>query len=130
MSKTLKDGGTSTTAGGTDQIMEQSGETVANGVVLVESAVADYFTRPKLYMVNRMPSQGSDGIWSKQKGSVRYVVPKVLADGVTTVFNLVRFEIEIHPESTAAELADLREKGAQIGIDAEFDDFFSVGSLD
>lgn len=129
MSKTLLDGGSTTTSGGTNQVFEESGEKLANGVVLVDSGEANYFSRSKINMTSRVPSVQSNGLYSNAKRSATYVMPMTLADGVTTVYNSVRIEVSIHPESAASDLAELREKGAQILVDAEFDNFYTYGSL-
>jgi hypothetical protein len=56
------------------------------------------------------------------------VQPKELADG-SYVFNLVRIDIEYHPETTSTEVASLRYNGSQLLTDADVDNFITAGSL-
>lgn len=128
MSITLLNGGTTTTSGGTAQVFEVSGETITDGRVLVDVGEADFFARNKLNITSRSPSQQSDGTWSKSKRTVVLVIPFTRADG-STVYNTTRVEVSFDPETTSAELADLRERGAQLLKDSEFDTFYSVGQL-
>lgn len=128
MSITLLDGGTSSTAGGTAQVFSEIGKNLTNGVVLGDTGNSDYFTREELQCSIRNPSLGSDGEWSKSKRVAKLVQPFTTAGG-KVVYNLVNITVEIHPESSAAVLADLREKGAQICIDAELDTFYSLGNI-
>jgi hypothetical protein len=124
---TLKEGSTYTPAGGSDVIYNRLGETIANGVVLGNTAEANFFAREKVYVTVRMPSLQSDGEYSKMKISMRFVRPQVLASG-KTVYNLSRSEIEIHPEAAVGELANLRSMGIAMFHDAETDLTWSVGS--
>jgi hypothetical protein len=128
MEITLLDGGTSSTTGGSAQVMSESGKKLNQGKVLVDTSVTDFFSRPELQLVSRMPTEQPDGTWSKKKTSVRYVVP-FTTDAGDIVYNLVRVETEVHPDAAASVEADLREKGAQIAIDSELDDFYATGSL-
>lgn len=127
MEVTLIDGGTTSTTGGTGNLFSESGKTLNSGKVLVDSDDTDFFTRPEIQLVSRMPSLQSDGEWSKQKTSARYVVPYTLDSG-KVVYNLVRVETEIHPEASSI-LAAMRDKGAQLAIDSELDAFYTSGSL-
>lgn len=130
MNVTLLDGGTTATTGGTSQLFSESGETVANGRVLVDAAEADYFSREKIICTSRLPARQSDGSYSKQKTKVQYVVPEIAADG-EILYHLVRNEIEVHPKSAdaAAMLAKLREMGAQLYKDSELNALYTTGSF-
>lgn len=124
---TLQEGATYTPAGGTNIVFDATGESVANGVVCVNQAETNFFAREKLIATARLPSFGTDGKWSKQKTSVRIVMPKTLASG-EVVYELVRVEIESHPEGTN-NITALRKLGISALLDAELDNFFLVGSL-
>ncbi len=128
MSISLLDGGVSSTTGGTTQTFSEIGKNVTNGIALSDTGEPDYFARAELQCSIRMPSLQSDGEYSKNKRTVKYVKPLTLASG-KIVYNTISFIVDFHPESTAAQLADLREKGAQIGIDSEFDEFFANGKI-
>lgn len=128
MAITLLDGGTSSTAGGSSQQFDRTSTPVNNGYEYADVAEADFFARQKVILASRMPSLQSDGSWSKQKTSCRFVSPITLADG-TISYNVTRMEVEIHPESTAAQLAEHREYGAQMALDSELDDLYTAGTL-
>lgn len=124
----ISDGATYTPAGGTAITFDATGEQVAGGIVCVNQAETDFFAREKLYTTSRVPSLGSDGEYTKLKSSARIVRPLVIASG-KVVYNVVRVELEVHPESAAGEVASLRSLGAGICVLSGFDDFFTVGSL-
>lgn len=128
MSITLKDGGTTTTAGGADQTFDRTNLPVNNGYEYADVAEADFFARQKVILSSRQPQLQGDGSWSKQKSSLRFVMPITLADGSIS-YNVARVEIEAHPESSAANLAEMREMAGQMAIGAGFDDLYTAGTL-
>lgn len=117
-----------TPTGGSDVTFTPDGQTVANGIHLADASQTDFRIRKNMTIKNKVPTQTASGVFSKDKKSVTYVAPKILADG-SVVYNLIRIEREVHPESTAAEALDLNMIGAQILSDADFATFFSSGSL-
>jgi len=118
-----------TPTGGSDMTFTPDGQTVAGGIHLSNAAQADFRIRENLTLKTKVPTLNpSTGVYSKGKQSCTYVKPKILADG-STVFNLIRIEVEVHPESTAAEALDLRMMGAQFLSDADYNAFWSTGSL-
>lgn len=125
----VKTGATAMTpTGGSDVTFTPDGQTVANGLHLSNAAETDFRIRANMTIKNKVPTINGDGGYSKDRKSVTYVRPKLLADGSTT-FNLIRIEREIHPESTAAEALDFSMVGAQILTDADFAAFWASGSL-
>jgi hypothetical protein len=128
MSLTLLDGGTTSTAGGAAQAFSRSSTPVTNGYEYADVAEADYFARQKLVVTSRMPSLQSDGSYSKQKSSARFILPITLADG-SIAYNVARVEIECHPEATAANLAELREYAGQLAMDSELDTLYTAGTF-
>lgn len=125
----VKTGSTAMTpTGGSDKTLTTDGVTVQNGLHLIDAANADFRTRANCTIKNKPPTLQADGKYSKDKKSVTYVQPKLLADG-STVFNLVRIEREVHPESTAAEALDLCMIGSQLLADTDLTSFWSAGSL-
>lgn len=128
MSIVLKDGGTTATTGGTNQTFDRTNLQVNNGYEYADVAEADFFARQKVIISTRMPQLQSDGSWSKQKVSLRFVLPITLADGSVS-YNVGRIETEVHPEASAANLAEIREFCAQMAISSEFDDSYIAGTL-
>lgn len=102
---------------------------VQNGIQVIAAADTDYRIRRNATFKVKTPTLSADGIYSKDKLSATYVAPKILASG-KTVFNLVRVEREIHPESTAAEKSELLLIGAQLLNDSDYASFWSAGSLE
>lgn len=127
---TLLDGGTTSTTGGTAKAFSQSSEPVANGKTFVDASETDFFAREKITCISRLPSQNTDGTWSKQKSKVQKVYPEILADG-TTLFHIGRNEIEVHPLSAdaAAMTAKIREDMAQLYKDSELTTFYTIGTI-
>lgn len=128
MSIVLKAGGTTTTAGGTDQTFNRSNATVVNGNEYVDVAEADFFLREKVIISVRPPALQADGSWSKMKISARFVKPITLANGDVS-FQIARHEVEVHPEASAAVLAEMREMGGQLAVSAAMNAVYTAGTL-
>jgi len=115
--------------GGTDFTFCDDGISIANGVHLVVPADTTYTTRRQCTAKYRPPTLDSTTKkYGKDKKSISFVVPKVLADG-TIAYNTIRVEREVHPESTSAEQLELNRVGAQLCFDTDLDNFWSAGSL-
>jgi hypothetical protein len=126
---TLNEGGTfNAPTGGSNITFNPTGETVANGVVSHNDSDADFYTREKLYAVSRQPTVGSDGEYTKMKNSLRIVRPSTLASG-KVVYNLIRIEVEVHPEDGASEVTNLISLGTSALNSSDAEDFFQYGSL-
>lgn len=126
---TIKSGSTAVTmTGGSDVTYTPNGVSVPGGIQVANAAEADYRIRAFVTCKNKPPSLNNLGKYSKDKKSVTFCKPKILADG-STVFNLIRIEREVHPESTAAEALDLLMVGAQVVSDTDFTSFWTAGSL-
>lgn len=128
MSITLKDGGTTATTGGTDQTFDRTNASVNNGYEYADSSEADFFAREKVILTSRMPQLQSDGLYSKKKASARFIQPVTRSDG-STGYNVSRYESEYYPESSVAQIAELREMGGQMAVGAGFDDLHKAGTL-
>lgn len=124
----IKEGATTALTGGTSLTFVLTGEQLASGVVLANLTETDFFAREKVYATSRIPSLQGDGEYSKQKSSIRVVRPQVLASG-KTVYNLVRVEVEVHPEAPAGTTANLRSLGIAALASSDANDFWEAGSL-
>jgi hypothetical protein len=125
----IKTGATGfTVTSGTDKTFSPDGVPVANGIHVADMGQVDARIRASITCKNKPPVLNSDGTWSKDKRSVSFVVPKILASGKTT-FPLVRLEIEAHPENTVAERLDLSYMALQILFNSHFASFISTGNL-
>lgn len=128
-SSTFKKGATAIApTGGTDQTFTETGSNVQNGITVADASVSDFRIRPSIAYKSRQPVPMAGGTWSKAKRSYVLVIPKILSDG-STAFNLVRCDVEAHPECTAAEVNELRFLGAQILGSAETLNFFQAGAI-
>lgn len=116
-----------TVTGGSDLAFAPDGVSIPGGLHLAVPADEDFRTRRNLTVRNKQPVL-TNGVYSKSKMSTTFVQPKILANG-STVFNLIRIEREVHPESTAAEAFELNMIGTQLLLDADFTAFWSGGSL-
>lgn len=125
----MKDATGVTVTAGTGQTFVNDGAEIQNGVHLVDSGQTDYRIRRNLTFKVKQPVYDPyRSGYSKDRKSISLVSPKILTDG-TTAFNLIRIEREVHPETTAAEATDINRIAAQLLSDADFDSFWSVGSL-
>jgi len=124
----MKDATSNTITGGTSATFETDGVEIKNGVHMVDTTESDFTVRPNITIKNRAHTLLPTGIYTKGKRDVTLVIPKLLADS-SLVFNLVRINLEVHPETTAAELLNLRLLGCQCFSDSDMDNFYSYGSL-
>lgn len=121
-------GGTTSTTGGTAMVFADDGVTIQNGVHLTVPATADYQVREQATAKYRPPVLRADGSYAKDKKSISFAIPIVLASGKIE-YNVIRVEREVHPEFTATEAANLLNVGAQLLSDSDLDNFWSAGSL-
>lgn len=122
-------GATVTPSGGTALVLTSDGQTVANGVHLIDAADTNFKTRRNAVAKVKQPTLSADRkSYSKGKKSFTFVLPITDTAGVIQ-FPLVRVEIEDHPDMSAANLASLKSAGALCLIDSDFDAFWSSGSL-
>jgi len=116
-----------TPTGGTSQTLQADSQIVVGNLHLIDASVTDYRIRPNMTAKVKQPTLDSAGVYSKDKKSLTYVEPMILASG-KTVFNLIRIEREIHPEASAQVQAQLLFTGAQMLVDTDFTNFWNVGS--
>lgn len=127
-SMSLLTGATVSATGGTALVFAESGNTITNGVALIVPADADYQTRRQATAKYRPPTLDTKtGTYGKDKKSVSYAVPYVLADGRVS-FQTIRIECEVHPSYPAADALDLLKIGAQILTDTDAAAFWATGS--
>lgn len=124
----LKDATAGSVTGGTAMALSSDGVEVKNGKHLADSGESNFLIRTNMTLRTRNPVRQADGTYTKGKRWVTVVSPKILADGTTT-FNLSRHEIEIHPETTDAEISNMLFLGAQVFTDSDLTSFHKIGSL-
>lgn len=117
-----------TVVGGTDLTFSEGPLPIQGGKQIIIAADADFRVRRNATCKVKLSQLGSDGSYSKDKKTFTFVAPKLLANG-STVFNLIRIEREVHPESTAAEALELNMIGGQVLSDLDFASFWGSGSL-
>jgi hypothetical protein len=125
----MQDATGGTTTGGSAITLSSDGTDVKNGVHVADMGETNFLVRTNITLRTRNPVKQADGSYSKAKRYVTVVVPKQLAD-LSIAFNLVRIEVEAHPETTVAELTNLHMLGAQIFTDADLTSFLQTGNLD
>lgn len=128
MALTIALGATVSTTGGTSKAYTPDGLEVKNGVHLIDASVTDFRVRPSVTARYTAPKLLADGSYTKGKLSLAETVPQILESG-KTVFNVVRAEVEIHPEAASTVLAEMRKKGAQLFTVASTDSYWQAGSL-
>lgn len=126
---TFKENATGLTpVGGTDVTYTEAGVSVPGGINVANAAQVDFRIRENITFKNRNPTKQSDGSFSKAKRSVVHLFPKLIASG-EVVYNLVRTDFEIHPETTAAEIANMRFQAGQVNTSTETTNFITAGTL-
>lgn len=125
---TILEGATCSATGGTAKTFSQNGANIKNGVQVVDTSVIDSRLRPAFTATSRVAAQQPDGKWSFERRDLTLVRPKLLADG-SVAFNSVRVIFAFHPESSAAEIAELKGSACQPLFDADFANYFLIGSL-
>lgn len=125
---TIPVGSTISVSGGTAKTYSSNGVQVKGGVNLVDVSATDFRTRPSIVARYNQPVLQPDGSYSKAKMTIARTAPQILASG-KTVFNVVRCEIELHPEAEATVLDEMKGIGVNLLIDAELDTFWSVGNI-
>lgn len=124
---TLLDGATVSATGGTAKTFTPDGVSVPNGIHVADAANADFKTRENIVLRTKNPAL-VNGEYTKGKRWVTYVAPMVLTSG-TIVFNLVRVEVEVHPDMPSANFTEMLKKASQLFIDPDLTTFWSAGSL-
>lgn len=125
---TLLEGATCAATGGTSKTYAANGAVVKNGVQIIDTSVTDARVRPSVSVSSRMATLQTNGKWSYERREILCVRPKILADG-SIGFNSVRVLVNFHPESSAAEIDELYDMGAQPLFDADFATFRTIGTL-
>jgi hypothetical protein len=123
----INSGATVSATGGSACTFTTDGQTITNGLHLIDAAVTDFRVQPSITVKVKRPSLNSLGVYSKGKISAVIKVPIILASGATS-FELMRIERESHPENTAAARLDLNVLGAQILADSDFAALWASGS--
>lgn len=123
-------GGTVATTGGTAQVFATNGITIPNGTQVIVPADTDYTTRRvATFKVRAASIDPKTGVYSKDKKSVTYVKPIVLASGAIS-FCTLRIEREVNPALSAADALEMNKIGAQLLVDSDVADFWANGSTE
>lgn len=121
-------GGTISITGGAAKTFTEAGETITNGVKVVDLSTTDSRLRASLTAINRPAKLDAKGVYvSKDKKTVKIVRPKLRADG-TISFPLREIRIEDDPEMTDTEKAELNSYAAQVFFDPDFQQFVLNGA--
>jgi hypothetical protein len=126
---TILVGATSAATGGSSKSFTLTGLKVNNGLQVADASETDARIRPHM-VVKSIPGtyNKSTDSWTSDKRECVVARPKILSDG-SVDFPSFRITYTGNPEVTAAEIATLRGHAAQAIYDADFDAFWSAGSL-
>lgn len=125
---TVSVGATVSSTGGTSRSYIVTGKKVVDGVHLVQSDATSGITAKHAYAVSKEPGMRKDGEFLLGQRSIRFVNPKLSSKG-NYVYPSIEVILRPHPESTQAELDELKQLAAQGIIDTDFTNLFNVGSL-
>lgn len=121
-------GGTISISGGTAKTFTEAGETITNGVKVVDFSTTDSRLRTAITATNRPGKLNATGVYiSKDKKTVKIVRPKLRADG-TISFPLREMRAEDDQEMTDTEKAELNNFAAQVFFDPDFQQFILNGT--
>lgn len=126
---TIMEGATCSTTGGTTKTFSANSATVKGGVQVVDTSVTDARIRPAITATAKPAVYDAKaGSWTYERREIVLVRPKLLADG-KVAFNSVRIIAGFHPETTAAEIAELFNQSAQLQFDADLTNYRAIGTL-
>lgn len=117
-----------TMTGGTDNTFTPDGDIVSGGIHVAAAGQTSFITRDHILFKNRNARLQGDGTYTKSNRESVFVSPIVLASG-KTAFNRGKLVLEIHPESTAAEILDICMVMAQVAAGASTIEFQKTGNL-
>lgn len=117
-----------TISGGTAHTMIADSKSVPQGIHVVDSTVTDFATRPHSTFSASASPVSRDGVYEKGKWNVSHVRPKLVSTGAY-VGNVGRIALELHPETTAAELLEMKLQLVQCIMDSDFNDFWNLQSV-
>lgn len=120
-------GATVSASGGTAQNFVPDGLEVKGGIHIVDSSVADFRIRPAITAKSAQPVTLPDGTFTKDKRVITLAEPFIDSKGVVQ-YDYLKIERRMHPESPAAKGVSLLTKGAQLCVDADFANFWALGS--
>lgn len=121
-------GGTISITGGTTKTFTEAGETINNGVKVVDLSITDSRLRTAITATNRPGKLNAAGVYvSKDKKTVKIVWPKLRADG-TISFPLREMRAEDDQEMTETEKAQLNSYAAQVFFSPAFQQFILNGA--
>lgn len=122
-------GATTTFTGGTARVLNPDSVPVKGGVHLIDIGVADYTTRPNVYVAASPPAYSpTDKDYSNAKKSVKGYFPKVTATGSVKAPS-IEIIIRDNPCQTVAEVQEMIDFGIQVLADADFSAFRTTGSV-
>lgn len=120
-------GATITQSGGTARNYIVTGKPVNNGVHLIDASASSTATAKHAYAVSKTGGKKSDGEYNLDQRSLRFVNPITSTKG-NIVYPSIEVVLKVHPESTTANIDELKSLAIQGLIDTDFTNLFSVGS--
>lgn len=118
-------GATIAISGGTAQTFSPDNLEVVGGVHVVDASVTDFRIRPQITFTAKSPTKKTDGSYTKEIRRAKLVFSYIDSAGIVQ-YDFVQVETSLSPGSV--NLPELRKKGAQLLVDSDTDNFFTVGS--
>lgn len=127
---TLLEGPTISITAGTSKVWTVGGQRVVNGIQIVDTTATDYRTRPHCSLRSSEAVFDKTGLCTvKAIRRASMTRPKILASGAVEFPNL-EIVLKRHPESTDAEILELKKAACQLLLDTDFDNFWKLGSTE
>lgn len=124
---TLLRGATVAATGGTSQAFTPDGVSIDGGIHLADAGQTSFKLRSSIVLKTKNP-QLVQGEYTKGKRWLTLMQPMVLTSG-SVVQNVVRIEVEVHPDLASADVVDLCLAGSQLLFDDDLLSFLNTGSL-
>lgn len=124
---TVKKTATISQTGGTDQTFCSTARAVKDGVHIVDVNASDALLAEHMYATSK-EAVADKGGFGLARRTCRLVRPMKDAGG-TVRYNSVEISLNVHPETTTANLLALLNDGLQMGIDTDFSNLWKIGSL-
>lgn len=123
-------GATYAPTGGVATTLESLGQNPGVNELHLDDSPSSLLLRETLTVTTRspIPDAGKPNGYTQRRSTLLFKQPILLANGEYTV-NTLRMELSHEPESTAAQVASLRDRAMHCSVDADFDEFWVSGAV-
>lgn len=126
---TIKDAPTGfTITGGTDKTFKIDGQSIPDGIRIVDVSQADPRLRRSFIIRCKPAKKQANGTWSLERRYITSYTPILEADGSVSI-NIQKYESSRVATTSAATEAAMRFNFVQLLFDTDFEEFHTIGTL-